>query len=428
MSTFWEEGGEAIMRGVLGLDCPSDLSFRSETDYAYEGCARGGSANLDLLGNVANLYFPVSGADLNANVKGMLGNLEEEKTRFQRIEMLSVAYTTLHVVTRLAAYKKAKACIPELVEPLRNWLRNFWCICRMTECHVDGRPYLAFAGERSSGYEHPNWFGHHAVWRYAVDGTFMDTRAAKWAKLVKSGRTPTDDPDWDHINSWIDVAIFALQEEIRETSAEFIHCELDEAVKRSPKFTFRERAYFWRAESGNAQWWGRPGQRCSVNGNTGPIGFIKKTAVGISTLPENGGPHYRQKPSTMWTEYVPEVWSVRVVWPEIGLDDVAKLPIGSPTSFWMVDPELGWVNMLTSSGEDDVPPAQPEPTPQPAELRKYDQATDLLVNRFKPLFVTLDESNTTQEERAYLTAELEGLAGRWRVKPSKPASKPWWKL
>ena len=98
-----------------------------------------GSANLDLLGNVANLYFPVSGADLNANVKGMLGNLKR-KTRFQRIEMLSVAYTTLHVVTGWRPTKKAKACIPELVEPLRNWLRNFWCICRMTECHVDGRP------------------------------------------------------------------------------------------------------------------------------------------------------------------------------------------------------------------------------------------------------------------------------------------------
>ena len=224
-------------------------------------------------------------------------------------------------------------------------------------------PYLAFAGERSSGYEHPNWFGHHAVWRYAVDGTFMDTRAAKWAKLVKSGRTPTDDPDWDHINSWIDVAIFALQEEIRETSAEFIHCELDEAVKRSPKFTLKGVPSLLACWSGNAQWWGRPGQRCSVNGNTGPVGFIKKTASGISTLPENGGPHYRQSPRPCGLSMFQKPGQFVFVWPEIGLDDVAKLPTGSPASFWMVDPELGWVNMLTSSGEDDVPPAQPEPTP-----------------------------------------------------------------
>ena len=167
MSTFFEEGGEALMHYALGLPCPSNTGFRAIADPTFSGAKRGGSANLDLLANVPAWIYPENAKAEMDLMLGLRDNLIEEKTRFQRTEMLSVAYSVIHLVPRLAAYRHAKKTGSALAEDLRLWLEHWWSMCRILSHRVDGRPYVCWAGERSSGYPQPNWFGHHAAWGIA---------------------------------------------------------------------------------------------------------------------------------------------------------------------------------------------------------------------------------------------------------------------
>lgn len=307
MSTFFEEGGEALMHYALGLPCPSNTGFRAIADPTFSGAKRGGSANLDLLANVPAWIYPENAKAEMDLMLGLRDNLIEEKTRFQRTEMLSVAYSVIHLVPRLAAYRHAKKTGSALAEDLRLWLEHWWSMCRILSHRVDGRPYVCWAGERSSGYPQPNWFGHHAAWGIAC-GTSLP-RAEGWAKDIKErGRIDQEwegaHQDWDHTNSWIDVALVGFAPEIRETSAKFMFSFLDEVVQLAPKFTYREQVYMMVTENGCMQWWGKPGQRASINGNTGPIGCIKGEGGRVVTAPPDGGPHWRQKASSISTEFL----------------------------------------------------------------------------------------------------------------------------
>jgi len=426
MTTFYEEGGEAIMHFALDLPCPANRHFQEITDPEFTGSKKGGSDNLDLLANVPGWIYARGLFDEMALSVGLEENLIEERKKFQRNEILSVPYTTIHLVTRLAGYKYAKQRGSDLEKPFREWLENFWSICRLTEHRLkNGRDYLCFAGERSSGYPHPNWFGHHMAWKLATGGE--EPIAQTWAGQIKKAghMIPEiwyDEPAWSKTDSWIDVAMVGFAPEIRATASKFLTCSMDEVVKRSPKFTFRDPVFIYRTTEGVAQWWGRPGERASYNGNTGPIGAIRGERGAVVTCPPDGGPKWRQKVSNLNTNVNQALTSVHVEWPEIEFKGDLALPAGEIVTYLMIDPVKGWVDLTKDAQEE------PEVIPgNPNETREYDEATALLIHMFKPVFQELNESNTTADERAYLTSELQEMANRWKT-PSNPAKKPWWKF
>ena len=425
MSTFYEEGGEAIMHFALGLDCPEEKLFQTIIDPEFEGSTRGGSDNLDLLANIPAWIWPRHVLDEMNLSKGIEKNLQLERTRFQRNEILSVPYSIIHLVTRLAAYRHAKKRGYDPHEKLfREWLENFWSLCRLTEHRVNGRDYLCFAGERSSGYPHPNWFGTHMAWGIAT-GSFnlSGTKEEAWANQIKKDRRVTEVVTeggwWYHTNSWIDVALVGFEQEIRETASKFLTCSIPEVVQRSPKLVFREPVFIYRTTDGVAQWWGEAGERASHNGNTGPIGCIKGESGRVVTCPPDGGPKWRQKASSLSTKLQDDLTTVKVTWPEIDYIGEMLLPKGEIVAFWRIDPARGWVDLMRG----DVPVEDWNSN----GAREYDEATGLLVHMFKPVFEELNESNTTEAERAYLTSELQEMANRWK-KPSQSAKKPWWKF
>ncbi len=279
------EGGDAIAHKLLGRNVTDTSFIELETDPSWATEKRGGSANLDMIANAGALLW--DNRNRGEWVRSWENFFEQEKSTFQRSEPWSIIYSGWHLIPVLSVYWWSKREPHQgLLQASKKWLENYWALASLASATLGNKPYLCLSGARSSGVPLDVWYSHRAAWCEAL--------GVEWG--TPESKDPNRAFSIDPTNAWCDISISRLSEEIRETSSKFVSWmrqgEWEKIIEAAPKFGMRGGGNLYRTRNGVCCWLER-----DVNGNTGGVLALKVQGNRVDSMPPNGGPHWRQKPT-----------------------------------------------------------------------------------------------------------------------------------
>lgn len=340
MPGVWVEdqnrGGKALAAALLGRPF-TDRQFMLVVDPNWDTERNGGSANHDMMANCAALWYDTYKGRW---IDSWMVFFANEKRKFQRSEPWSVIYSGWHLLPVLGVHRWAVVHGESALRyEARYWLRNWWSLCALMSTEVGGRPLVNLTGARSMGSPADAWYSHRNAWCEALGKSWPDRGV------------PTDKR-----NGWCNEAVPALQPDILETSEPFVRWaqsgSWDAIIQGSPKFGMRGSGHLIRTEEGPACWLER-----DINNNTGGVLAMRTVRGRVSTLPPNGGPHWRSRTGGTCFADNMGILHYSSDYPEIGAH-VLSLPQGDALFYVSID-EDGWKDRLAK------PKPEPEPAPDP---------------------------------------------------------------